>query len=114
MSINGILGGAGRIGLPAERPIEAPGGREATPARPQSPPVPPPAVAPPESLGMDSPTLPVEAPAGTDPELWSILTTEERAFYARSHTLGPLTYGRDESHSSRESIGRGGRLDLRV
>jgi|SRR5690625_2166434 len=58
--------------------------------------------------------LPVEAPPGTDPELWSVLTTEERAYYARAQSLGPLTYGRSEVVSAHESIGLGGRLDLKV
>jgi hypothetical protein len=38
--------------------------------------------------------LSVEAPAGTDPELWSVLTADERSFFAKASALGPLTYGR--------------------
>ena len=36
----------------------------------------------------------VQAPEGTDPKLWSILTTEERSYFARSTAQGPLTYAR--------------------
>ena len=32
--------------------------------------------------------------AGTDPALWSVLSGEERAFFAKAGAMGPLTYGR--------------------
>lgn len=34
------------------------------------------------------------APEGTDPKLWSILTSEERSFFSRNSAQGPLTYAR--------------------
>src|SRR5690606_3221314 len=37
--------------------------------------------------------LPAEAPAGTDPELWQVLSPQERAYFARMTAMGPLTYG---------------------
>jgi hypothetical protein len=103
----------------ADRGVESTGRREAAATQTPPPGLAPAGVAPREGLrearGLEpAAQLPVEAPAGTDPELWSVLTTEERAFYARSHALGPLTYGRGEVQSAQESIGRGGRLDLRV
>jgi len=55
-----------------------------------------------------------EQPPGIDPDLWSVLTTEERAYYSRAQALGPLTYGRDEIIEATESVGLGGRIDLRV
>jgi hypothetical protein len=60
-------------------------------------------------------TLPVEAPAGTDPELWSVLSSEERTFFARVGSMGPLTYGH-LLHSARtdEPVMRGGRLDVKA
>lgn len=61
--------------------------------------------------------VPVEAPAGTDPELWSVLTSEERAFFARASTQGPLTYSRlmAPQHSpAPAALPRGGRMDVRV
>ena len=39
-------------------------------------------------------SVPAEAPPGTDPALWSVLSGEERAFFAKAGAMGPLTYGR--------------------
>lgn len=36
----------------------------------------------------------VQPPPGTDPELWKVLTGDERAFFAKLGAMGPLTYGR--------------------
>lgn len=61
-------------------------------------------------------TLSAAAPTGTDPELWSVLTSEERTFFAKVGSMGPLTYGRTSSNaapSAPPSI-RGGRLDIKV
>jgi hypothetical protein len=60
-------------------------------------------------------TLPPTAPAGTDPELWSVLTAEERTFFAKVGSMGPLTYGRMTTNapSAPPSI-RGGRLDVKI
>jgi hypothetical protein len=57
-----------------------------------------------------------EAPAGTDPALWSILSTEERSFFAKSGAQGPLTYGRafTDMKSAQLPANRGGRLDVKV
>lgn len=59
--------------------------------------------------------VPAEAPAGTDPTLWSVLTTEERNFFAKTASLGPLTYGRIKAAmpAAPPSV-RGGRLDVRA
>ncbi|HSW31155.1 MAG TPA: hypothetical protein VLH75_16840 [Longimicrobiales bacterium] len=54
-----------------------------------------------------------EAPAGTDPKLWSVLTGEERAFFARERALGAITYGPGAAHRSAD-VPRGGRVDVRV
>ena len=59
-------------------------------------------------------TLPVEPPPGTDPALWSVLTGEERAFFAKVGTLGPLTYGRVMQAQNAPPSIRGGRLDIKV
>jgi hypothetical protein len=57
----------------------------------------------------------VEAPAGTDPALWSVLTSDERAFFAKSAALGPLTYGRIKSELPTSApASRGARLDVRA
>jgi len=54
-------------------------------------------------------------PAGTDPALWSVLTAEERMYFARAQAAGPVTYGPRNAHAARghESL-RGGRVDVRV
>jgi hypothetical protein len=60
-------------------------------------------------------SLPAEAPAGTDPALWSVLTSDERAFFAKTAALGPLTYGRIKSElPSAAPASRGARLDVRA
>ena len=86
---------AGRVGDIA-RPLPAP-------AAPLAPPV----------AAHDAVTL--KAPEGTDPALWSILTTEERAFFAATVTRGPLTYMKVMS-PQRDAVppmAKGGRLDVR-
>jgi hypothetical protein len=59
--------------------------------------------------------VPAEAPAGTDPTLWSVLTNDERNFFAKTATLGPLTYGRIKAATAAAPPSvRGGRLDVRA
>ena len=53
-------------------------------------------------------------PAGSDPALWGILTSEERAFFARQATLGPIHYGPGTRSNAPASDGPlGGRIDVR-
>ena len=61
-------------------------------------------------------SLPAEAPQGTDPTLWSVLTTEERNFFAKTAALGPLTYSRIKAvtHPAPPVAARGVRLDVRA
>jgi hypothetical protein len=59
-----------------------------------------------------------QPPVGTDPALWSILTGEERAFFANHETSGPLTYSKimmpnRGAQSAIPSV-RGGRVDVRA
>jgi hypothetical protein len=60
-------------------------------------------------------SIPVEAPEGTDPALWSVLSGEERAFFAKAGAMGPLTYGRAirEMTGVQPPAARGGRLDVK-
>ncbi len=60
--------------------------------------------------------LSVDAPKGTDPDLWSVLTHEERQFFAKAGAMGPLTYGRimTGNHAPPPPVARGGRLDVKV
>ncbi|MES2521534.1 MAG: hypothetical protein V4617_02465 [Gemmatimonadota bacterium] len=60
-------------------------------------------------------SVPSEAPAGTDPSLWSVLTTEERNFFAKTAAMGPLTYGRIKAVTNPvPPAARGVRLDVRA
>jgi len=61
-------------------------------------------------------SVPAEAPAGTDPALWSVLSGDERAFFAKSGAMGPLTYGRAlrDMNAAQMPASRGGRLDVKV
>ena len=56
------------------------------------------------------------APVGVDQELWSVLSKEERSFFMKAGTMGPLTYGRSSSSQSPAPapILRGGRLDIKA
>jgi hypothetical protein len=59
--------------------------------------------------------VPAEAPQGTDPELWSVLTSEERSHFAKLAAVGPLTYGRLVQGAPATSVAmRGVRLDVRA
>jgi type II secretory pathway pseudopilin PulG len=66
--------------------------------------------------GATQSAVPAEAPAGTDPALWSVLTTEERNFFAKTANLGPLTYSRFKEATTAQTppAARGVRLDVRA
>jgi hypothetical protein len=91
-------------------------------ARPAAAPAQPATVKPQQSLTGPANALPAEAPPGTDPELWSVMTGEERAYFAKAATMGPLTYGRIAAGMSALNGGmqqaapaaRGVRLDVRA
>ena len=76
----------------------------------------PKAPAAPNAVPASATGLPVQAPPGTDPELWNVLSADERAFFAKLGAMGPLTYGRVLSQSQPSSLpaARGGRLDVKV
>jgi hypothetical protein len=47
--------------------------------------------------------------------LWSVLTTDERTFFAKTAALGPLTYGRLKAATApAPPAARGVRLDVRA
>lgn len=58
--------------------------------------------------------LPIEAPPGTDPDLWSVLTSEERRYFAKARALGPVTYSPNTLGMADVGLQRGGRLDIKV
>ncbi len=57
-----------------------------------------------------------DVPPGTDPELWAVLTTEERAHFTRLRSMGPLTYNTSSNADApaRSQARRGVRLDIRA
>ncbi len=56
------------------------------------------------------------APDGVDQDLWSVLSKEERSFFMKAGTMGPLTYGRMSSSQTPAPAPmlRGGRLDIKA
>ncbi|MBT8488857.1 MAG: hypothetical protein HKN72_06895 [Gemmatimonadetes bacterium] len=61
-------------------------------------------------------TAVAESPAaGVDPELWAMLSSDERVFYLRNAMTGPLTYGPGVASDASTSPGSrlGGRIDVR-
>lgn len=69
-----------------------------------------------QATGAAQQSVPVDPPPGTDPALWSVLSGEERAFFAKAGAMGPLTYGRAlaEMKSAQLPAARGGRLDVKI
>jgi hypothetical protein len=122
---NPLLSSLGTVGRPGQgvQPGQLRPGQASVP-RPAAAPAQPAAVRPQQSLATPANALPAEAPAGTDPELWGVLTGEERAYFAKAATMGPLTYGRVAAGlNAMNGLGamqqaapavRGGRLDVRA
>ena len=115
MSLNGVGNPLNKVGVPREelRPrVE----RDKAERGAVAPAVTTPTLRNPASAAPTATTLPAEPPPGTDPELWSVLTAEERAFFAKVGAMGPLTYGRVMSPPSpaQSPLPRGGRLDVRA
>jgi len=118
MSIN-IINNSNILRLPAQQPGIRDNTR--TPAQPSNGGVPTtpatvvktPANAKTAQAGQ---SVPAEPPPGTDPALWSILSGEERAFFAKAGAMGPLTYGRafSDMKSAQLPAARGGRLDVKI
>jgi hypothetical protein len=111
MSLNGLnpIGiGGGALNLPSrtQRTGAGEGNRPAATSLPTTP-------RGPEMTQSPAGGVPAEPPAGTDPALWAVLTGEERSFFARYQSLGPLTYG-PKTPSPAQGIARGGRLDITV
>ena len=109
MSIQGINGGFGAggfiPGLPRPENAEgaAPRAAERAQARAAS-----------QTVASSAGAVPAKAPPGTDPALWGVLTGEERSFFARARSMGPLTYGPGASNESVPGVRLGGRIDVKV
>lgn len=109
MSIHGLgPAGAGYGGITPRRvPLEGDAAREPRPAGTPATPV----------DGARSPRATDalrQVPDGVDPQLWSVLTGEERAYMLKAREMGPLTYRPGSPEGRGEAAIRGGRLDVRV
>ncbi len=60
-----------------------------------------------------APSAAESVPAGSDPVLWSVLTSEERAFFTRQAALGPIHYGPRKAAPASDAP-LGGRIDVRA
>jgi hypothetical protein len=109
MSINGIRSPYGVV-PPTVRDVRPESARP-EPAAPHRVPTPAARTAP-----TPAPSIPAQAPAGTDPELWSVLTQDERAHFAALGAMGPLTYGRvlNSGVMPQATAPRGIRLDVKA
>lgn len=119
MSIDGISGiGAGYAGIQpgAVRPQapQGPGADQVGNTGLQRPTAPLGTNQAPAARRAQAASLPVDAPQGTDPQLWSVLTSDERTFFARARAMGPLTYGPGRSTGGYAGPASGGRLDIRI
>ena len=110
-ALSSYLGTVQRPGTDGARPAVDSRGQVRAPMAPSPTRVGSPSIAAPTQS-----SLPAAAPPGTDPELWSVLTTEERAFFAKVGAMGPLTYGRvmTANQVPTPPASRGGRLDVKV
>ncbi|MCC6316061.1 MAG: hypothetical protein IT361_00120 [Gemmatimonadaceae bacterium] len=111
MSINGVRGPYGTIPQRPAAPSSA-GQAESARAKPLARPAPAGAPAGPQA----APSVSVAPPPGTDPELWTVLTPDERSYFAKLGAMGPLTYGRvlsGQMQPPQPSV-RGGRLDVKA
>ena len=109
MSIQGINGGSGAAGsipgLPRPENAEGAAPRRAERAQERTAS---------QAVASSAGSVPAEAPHGTDPALWSVLTGEERSYFARARSMGPLTYGPGSSNDSVPGVRLGGRIDVKV
>ena len=108
MSINGVGGPIGNFPprpATAGRADQAAVARGGPLARPQ-----------PGTSAAAAAPVSVTPPPGTDPDLWTVLTADERSYFAKLGAMGPLTYGRvlsGQMQPPAPSV-RGGRLDVKA
>lgn len=118
MSIYGIgNSGINRTTTQLPLPLRDKGRSVQQPGSPAQPPTPSQlAIQSPAKPGAAQQSVPAEPPPGTDPALWSILSGEERAFFAKAGATGPLTYGRafNDMKAQQLPANRGGRLDVKI
>jgi hypothetical protein len=99
LTVTGAAAGVrGAYGLPPARPAPAKPFPEAKPSV--------------EIGRVPSQARAEDVPAGSDPALWAVLTSDERAFFVRQAALGPLSYG-PRSGGPAADAPLGQRLDVR-
>jgi hypothetical protein len=91
--------------------LPVPAAPVAQPARPTAAAQPRPAVAA-QPRASTAPAEPAAAPAGADPALWSVLTADERAFFAQGTQA--VTYAAPDRGTPAPASRLGQRLDVRV
>lgn len=99
MQIGGV-GNGNPIAIPLNRPATERRAADAAQAKVASPAV------------REAEALTSAPPQGVDPSLWNVLTTEERAYFAKVRAMGPITYG--PAQSANRPAMRGGRIDVTV
>ena len=72
----------------------------------------PPVAAQPKAAAARSESAAASAPTGADPALWSVLTAEERAFFAQG--TQSVTYAAADRGTPAPASRLGQRLDVRV
>lgn len=109
MSIDGISGlYSNPAALPGLRTPRAPGGTTGGSVVQRA------GAAPDRVQAAAQESVPADPPPGTDPALWSVLTSQERAYFARVRTSGAVTYGPGRNSGPFSGAFLGGRLDVRV
>lgn len=110
-SISGTYGPGGTGFTP--RPLRTDGATAGSTPVAKREPAPAAAAEPKAVPGADADTIPTRAPPDIDPALWSVLTADERRFFSRLQTAGPLTYGPNSANVP-PGLVRGVRLDRTV
>ena len=120
MSLYGIRGSIAGTAAPAGAPATTPPGGAAarTERRPlgsKPAPIATPSVPSPPGVQSAPAAVPAQPPPGTDPELWNVLSNDERTFFAKLGAMGPLSYGRVLSGQvqPQQAVSRGARLDVK-
>jgi hypothetical protein len=121
MSLYGIRGSIAGTPAPAGVPGSTPSGgaaarTERRPFGPKVAPVTTPATPAAERSQAAPLAVPAQPPPGTDPDLWSVLSNDERTYFAKLGAMGPLTYGRVLSGQvqPQQAVSRGARLDVKA
>ena len=78
--------------------------RSVSPAQPQAP----------ERRPAPEQRASAPPPEGVQPELWQVLSDDERAFLVEQLSLGPLTYSPNRKASADPQLPTGQRLDVKA